>query len=56
MARTWRQELEQGPWRGAAYCLARRALLSPLSYRAQDNQPKDSTTHSGLSPCPSITN
>ena len=35
---------------GAAYCLASRGLLSLLSYRTQDYQPRDNTTHNGLGP------
>ena len=38
----------QRPWRSAAYCLAPHGLLSLLSYRTQDHQPRDGTTHSGL--------
>ena len=50
------QEPEAGadarPWRGAAYW-----LTSPwLSYRTQDHQPRDGTTHSELCPPPLITN
>ena len=29
---TWRQEVMQRPWRGAAYCLAHHDLLNLLSY------------------------
>jgi hypothetical protein len=32
-AGTWRQELMQKPWRGAAYYLAPRSLFSLFSYR-----------------------
>jgi hypothetical protein len=35
-ARTWRQELMQRLWRGAAYWIASPSLLSLLSYRTQD--------------------
>jgi hypothetical protein len=35
-AETWRQELMQRPWRGAAYWLALHGLLNWLSYRTQD--------------------
>ena len=49
-AGTWRQELTEKPWRGAAYWLASSGLLSPLSYRTQDRQTRDSMTHSGLAP------
>ena len=45
-AGTWRQELMQRPWRGAAYWLASPGLLNLLSYRTQDHQPRDGTTHS----------
>ena len=31
-------------------------LLNLLSYRTQDYQPRDGTTHNGLGPPPSITN
>jgi hypothetical protein len=41
----------QRPWRGAAYWKAH-GLLSLLSYRTQDYQLKDGTTHSGLGPPP----
>jgi hypothetical protein len=53
---TWRQELMQRPWRGAAYWLASPGLLSLLSYRTQDYQPRDGTTHNGLGPPSLITN
>jgi hypothetical protein len=43
----WRQELVQRPWRSAAYWFASPDLLSLLSYRTQDYQPRDSTTHNG---------
>ena len=46
-AETWRQELVQTPWRGVAYCLAPHGLLNLLSYRTQDHQPRDGTTHNG---------
>jgi hypothetical protein len=38
----------QRPWRDAAYWIASPGLLSLLSYRTQDHQPRDGTTHSGL--------
>jgi hypothetical protein len=41
---------------GAAYWLASHALFIPLSYRPQDHQPRDGTTHHGLGPPPLITN
>jgi hypothetical protein len=42
---TWRQELMQKPWRNAPYWIASPGLLSWLSYRTQDYQPRDGTTH-----------
>jgi hypothetical protein len=54
-AGTWRQELMQRPWRGAAYWLAPHGLLSLLCYRTQDHQPRDTTTHIGLGPPSLIT-
>jgi hypothetical protein len=47
-AGAWRQKLMQRPWRDAAYWLAPCGLLSLLSYRTQDYQPRDGTTHNGL--------
>lgn len=38
-------ELIQRPWRGAAYCLAPHGFLSLLSYRTQDHQHRNGTTH-----------
>jgi hypothetical protein len=55
-AGNWRQELMQRPWRGAGYWLALHGLFSLLSYRTQDYQPRDDTTHSGLGPLTLITN
>jgi hypothetical protein len=55
-AGTRRQELTQKLYRGAAYWVAPYSLLSLLSYRAQDIQPRHATAHSVLSPLPSITN
>mgnify|MGYP001058360618 CR=1 FL=1 len=55
-AGTWRQELMQRPWRGASYWLAHQGLLNLLSYRTQNHQPKDGTTHYGLGPPTLITN
>jgi hypothetical protein len=49
-AETWRQELMQKPWCGAAYWLAHHWLLSLLSYKTQDHQPRDSTIHKGMDP------
>ena len=43
-------------WRGAAYWLAPHGLLSFLSYRTQDYQPRDGITHRGLGPPLSTTN
>ena len=40
---------------GAAYWLIPRDLLILLSYRTQDHQPRDGTTHFGLGPPQSIT-
>jgi hypothetical protein len=42
-----RQELKQRPRRDAAYCLAHHSLLSMFSYRTQDHQRRDDTTHNG---------
>jgi hypothetical protein len=44
---------EAGAWRDVTYWFAFPGLLSLLSYRAQDYQPRDVTTHKG--PSPSIT-
>jgi hypothetical protein len=44
-AGTWDQ---QRPWRDAAYWLASPSLLSLLSYRPQDHQPRGGPTHNGL--------
>jgi len=41
---------------GAAYWLAPRGLQSLLSYRPQDFQCRDGTTHNGLGPPPFVTN
>ena len=49
-AGTWRQELMQRPWRGAAHWLALHGLLNLISYKTQDHHPKDDTAHSELSP------
>jgi hypothetical protein len=40
-----KQELMQRPWRDVTYWLASPGLLSLLSYRTQDFQPRDGTTH-----------
>jgi len=42
---TWKQELMQRPWRDVTYWLASPGLLSLLSHRTQDYQPRYSTTH-----------
>ena len=42
-------ELMQRPWRDVLYWLASPGLLSLLSYRTQDYQPRDGTTHKGTS-------
>jgi hypothetical protein len=39
----------QRPWRDVTYWLASPGLLSLLSYRTQDHQPRDGTTHKGPS-------
>jgi hypothetical protein len=44
-----KQELMQRPWRDVTYWLASPSLLSLLSYRTQDYQPRDGTTHKGPS-------
>jgi hypothetical protein len=43
------QELMQRPWRDVLYWLASPGLLSLLSYRTQDYQPRDGITHKGTS-------
>jgi hypothetical protein len=45
-----KQELMQRPWRDVPYWLVSSGLLSLLSYRTQDYQPMDGTTHKGPSP------
>jgi len=40
-----KQELMQSPWRDVTYWLASPGLLSLLSYRTQDHQPRDGTTY-----------
>jgi hypothetical protein len=45
-----KQELMQRPWRDVLYWLASPGLLSLLSYRTQDSQPKDGPTHKGPFP------
>jgi hypothetical protein len=46
---TWMQELMQKPWRDAACWIASPGLLSLLSYRIPNYQPRDGTTNSGPS-------
>ena len=45
-----KQELMQRPWRDVLYWLASSDLLSLLSYRTQDYQPRDGPTHKGPFP------
>ena len=45
-----KQELMQRPWRDVTYRLASPGLLSLLSYRTRDYQPRDGPTHKGPSP------
>jgi hypothetical protein len=45
-----KQELMQRPWRDVPYSLASPGLLSLLSYRTQDYQSRDDTTHKGIFP------
>jgi hypothetical protein len=45
-----KQELMQKPWRDVLYWLASPGLLSLLSYRTQDCQPRDGPTHKGPFP------
>jgi hypothetical protein len=45
-----KQELMQRPWRDVLYWLASPGLLSLLSYRTQDYQPRDGPTHKGSFP------
>jgi hypothetical protein len=45
-----KQELMQRPWRDVPYWLASPGLLSLLSYRTQDSQPRDGPTHKGPFP------
>ena len=45
-----KQELMQRPWRDVTYWLASPGLLSLLSYKTQDYQPRDGPTHKGPSP------
>jgi hypothetical protein len=45
-----KQKLMQRPWRDVLYWLASPGLLSLLSYRPQDYQPRDGPTHKGPFP------
>jgi hypothetical protein len=45
-----KQELTQRPWRDVLYWLASPGLLSLLSYKTQDYQPRDGPTHTGPFP------
>jgi hypothetical protein len=45
-----KQELMQRPWKDGTYWLASPGLLSLLSYRTQDYQPRDGTTLKGPFP------
>jgi len=47
-----KQELIQSSWRDVSYWLASPGLLNLLSYRTQDYQSRDSSTHHGLPPAP----
>ena len=44
-AESWRQELMQRPWKGAAYWLVSPGLLSLLSSRTPDQQLRNGITH-----------
>jgi hypothetical protein len=44
-----KQELMQRPWKYVTYWLASPGLLSLLSYRTQDFQPREGTIHNGPS-------
>ena len=45
-----KQELMQRPWKDVLYWLASPGLLSLLSYKTQDYQPRDGPTHKGPFP------
>jgi hypothetical protein len=47
-----KQELMQRPWRDVTYWLASPGLLSLGSYRTQNYQPRDGTTHNEPAPPP----
>jgi hypothetical protein len=51
-----KQELMQSPWRDIPCWLASPGLLSLLSYRTQDYQPRDGITYNGPTPPRLITN
>ena len=53
-AGTWRQELMQEPWKCAPCWLVPHDLLSLFSYRTQNYQPGDATTHNEMGPPTSI--
>ena len=53
---SWRQELTQKLWQGAAYLPAPLGLLSLLSYRAQDHPAQGWSQPPKLGPFPLITN
>jgi hypothetical protein len=44
-----KQELMQRPWRDVTYWFTSLGLLSLLSYRTKDYQPRDGPTHNGPS-------
>ena len=53
------REAKAGPQAGqepGADAEAMEGAAQLLSYRAQDQQPRDGTTHNGLGPPPSVTN
>jgi hypothetical protein len=43
-------EADAEPWKDVSYWLASPGLLSLLSFRTQDYQSRDGTTHKGISP------
>lgn len=49
-AGNWKQELMQIPHRNVVYWLGPLGLLSLLSIRTQDHQPRDGTMDNGLGP------
>lgn len=48
------KQLEQIPWKEAAYWFTPSGLLGYLSYMVQAHLPKDSTAHRGVGPPISI--